>query len=90
MVERLAMTGRFELAGRTDEGARGNDEGEGGKEVRELLEKAEQAARTILGDNSGDLRAIAETLVLKETLTAAELHDIIRGGGGGGAVEMSS
>jgi len=90
MVERLAMTGRFELAGRTDEGARGNDEGEGGKEVRELLEKAEQAARTILGDNSSDLRLVAETLVLKETLTAAELQDMVRGGGGGGAVEMSS
>jgi cell division protease FtsH len=90
MVERLAMTGRFELAGRTDEGARGNDEGESGKEVRELLEKAEQAARTILGDNSGDLRTIAEALVLKETLTAAELQDIVRGGGGGGAFELSS
>ena len=91
MVERLAMTGRFELAGRKDEGGRGNDEGEGGKEVRELLEKAEQAARTILGDNSDDLRIIAETLVLKETLTAAELQDIIRGSGGGGdAVQMSS
>ncbi|HEV2758842.1 MAG TPA: hypothetical protein VGV86_04670, partial [Acidimicrobiales bacterium] len=90
MVERLAMTGRFELAGRKDEGARGNDEGEGGKEVRELLEKAEQAARTILGDNSADLRMVAETLVLKETLTAAELQDMVRGSGGGGAVEMSS
>jgi cell division protease FtsH len=90
MVERLAMTGRFELAGRSDEGARGNDEGESGKEVRELLEKAEQAARTILGDNSGDLRTIAEALVLKETLTAAELQDIVRGGGGGGAFELSS
>jgi cell division protease FtsH len=81
MVERLAMTGRFELAGRTDEGVRGKDEGEGGKEVRELLEKAEQAARTILGDNARDLRTIAETLVLKETLTAVELQDIVRGGG---------
>ena len=84
MVERLAMTGRFELAGRRDEGTRGNDEGDGGKEVRELLEKAEQAARTILGDNSEDLRTIAETLVLKETLTATELQDIIRTGGAGG------
>src|ERR671916_1704250 len=86
MVERLAMTGRFELAGRKDDGSRSGDEGEGGKEVRELLEKAEQAARTILGDNSNDLRMIAETLVLKETLTAQELQDIIRGG----TVEMSS
>ncbi|HEX2118273.1 MAG TPA: AAA family ATPase [Acidimicrobiales bacterium] len=92
MVERLAMTGRYELAGRRDDGPRPGEDGEGGgKEIRELLQKAEQAARTILGDNGEDLRTIAETLVLKETLTAAELHDIIRGGGGGGArVEMSS
>jgi len=85
MVERLAMTGRFELAGRRDDGARGaNDETDGGKEVRELLQRAEQAARTILSDNGEDLRTIAETLVLKETLTAAELQDIIRTGSGGG------
>jgi ATP-dependent Zn protease len=92
MVERLAMTGRFELAGRRDDGPRTGDDTEGGgKEVRELLQKAEQAARTILGDNGEDLRTIAETLVLKETLTAAELQDIIRGGGrGGAAVEISS
>jgi cell division protease FtsH len=90
MVERLAMTGRFELAGRKEEAPRSGDDGEGGKEVRELLEKAEQAARTILGDNSNDLRNVAEALVLKETLTAAELQDIVRGGGGGGAFEMSS
>ena len=65
---------------------------EAGRGQRELicLEKAEQAARTILGDNSADLRLVAETLVLKETLTAAELQDMVRGGGGGGAVEMSS
>ncbi|HEX2046414.1 MAG TPA: AAA family ATPase [Acidimicrobiales bacterium] len=87
MVERLAMTGRFELAGRKDDGPRSGDEGEGGKEVRELLQKAEQAARTILGDNSEDLRTVAETLVLKETLTASELHDIVRGGG---SVPLSS
>jgi cell division protease FtsH len=80
MVERLAMTGRFELAGGKEDSPRSGDDGDGGKEVRELLQKAEQAARTILGDNSGDLRTVAETLVLKETLTAAELHDIIRGG----------
>jgi cell division protease FtsH len=83
MVERLAMTGRFELAGRKDDGNRGNDDGEGAKEVRELLQKAEQAARTILGDNANDLRTIAETLVLKETLTSAELQDMVRGGGPG-------
>ena len=90
MVERLAMTGRFELAGRTDDGTRGNDETDGGKEVRELLQRAEQAARTILSDNVEDLRTIAETLVLKETLTAAELHDVIRRGDGPPAVKVPS
>jgi len=89
MVERLAMTGRFELAGRKDDGSRGNDETDGGKEVRDLLQKAEQAARTILSDNGEDLRTIAETLVLKETLTAIELQDIIRGGSGGDGVVAS-
>jgi cell division protease FtsH len=90
MVERLAMTGRFELAGRRDDGMRGNnDETDGGKEVRELLQRAEQAARTILSDNGDDLRIIAETLVLKETLTAAELQDLIRAGTGGDASAMT-
>ena len=90
MVERLAMTGRFELAGRKDDGSRGNDETDGGKEVRELLQRAEQAARTILSDNAEDLRTIAETLVLKETLTAAALQDLIRTGNGGtGAMKVS-
>ncbi len=90
MVERLAMTGRFELAGRRDDNMRGNnDETDGGKEVRELLQRAEQAARTILSDNGEDLRAIAETLVLKETLTSAELQDIIRAGTGGDPAAMT-
>lgn len=91
MVERLAMTGRFELAGRRDDSSRPNDDGDGAKEVRELLQRAEQAARTILSDNADDLRVVAETLVVKETLTAAALHDLVRGGGGGGegAVRVS-
>ena len=79
MVERLAMTGRYELAGKPEErGPAGRDEGEGGKEVRELLQRAEQAARTILGDNTADLRLVAETLVEQETLTANELQALIR------------
>jgi cell division protease FtsH len=78
MVERLAMTGRFELAGRKDDGPRSPDDGDGGKEVRELLQRAEQAARTILADNADDLRLVAETLVLKETLNVSELQDLVR------------
>ena len=68
MVERLAMTGRFDLA---DKGK--DDDGDGAKEVRELLLRAEQAARTILGDNGDDLRRIAEALSEKETLSSAEI-----------------
>ncbi len=69
MVERLAMTGRFDLA---DKGGK-DDDGDGAKEVRELLLRAEQAARTILGDNAEDLRRIAEALSEKETLSSAEI-----------------
>ena len=72
MVERLAMTGRFDLADRNTD-AKSGDEGEGAKEIRELLMKAEQAARTILADNADDLRRIAETLVAKESLSSTEL-----------------
>ncbi len=78
MVERLAMTGRYELAGKGDDRIGGRDEADGGKEVRELLQRAEQAARTILGDNAADLRLVAETLVEQETLTANELQALIR------------
>ncbi|MEA2931275.1 MAG: cell division protease FtsH [Actinomycetota bacterium] len=69
MVERLAMTGRFDLADHKGK----DDDGDGAKEVRELLLRAEQAARTILGDNADDLRRIAEALTEKETLSAAEI-----------------
>jgi cell division protease FtsH len=88
MVEKLAMTGRFELADDKHEagngkGGRSNaDEGGGSKEVRELLVRAEQAARTILRDNEGDLTRIAQQLFDRETLTANELYDIIQGGRG--------
>jgi cell division protease FtsH len=92
MVEKLAMTGRFELA---DEGhepngkgrnGRGSDDGASGgsKEIRELLVRAEQAARTILRDNERDLRRVAEELFEKETLTASEVHQLVRGSGGSG------
>jgi cell division protease FtsH len=89
MVERLAMTGRFELADGGDNGAKGrsSEDSAGAKEVRELLVRAEQAARTILRDNEHDLNRIAQELFERETLTAAELHDLIRGSGRSGRGE---
>jgi ATP-dependent Zn protease len=80
MVERSAMTGRFELAGRALEPtARRTEEAQGGKEVRELLARAEHAARTILRDRADPLGVLAETLFERETLTAAEVESLASG-----------
>jgi cell division protease FtsH len=84
MVERLAMTGRFELADERDNGSgksHSHEDSAGGKEIRELLVRAEQAARTILRDNERDLNRIAQELFERETVTAAELHEVVRGSG---------
>ena len=82
MVERLAMTGRFELAGQAHDPKGPNpDDGAGGKEVRELLGRAEQAARTILRDYDRDLRAVSDALSERETLTASEVEDLVRSSG---------
>ncbi|HUQ62527.1 MAG TPA: AAA family ATPase [Acidimicrobiales bacterium] len=80
MVERLAMTGRFELAGESNDDKRrsSSDDQPGRQEVRELLQRAEQAARTILHDNADDLSLIADKLFEQETLTAAELQSLAR------------
>jgi len=72
MVERWAMTGRYELAGGRDkvpymEGSAG------GEEVRGLVTGAEAAARSILANHEASLRALASALAQRETLTAAEL-----------------
>ena len=85
MVEKLAMTGRFELAGDKDDSGgkpRGAEDSAGGKEIRELLVRAEQAARTILKDNEKDLSRVAQELFERETLMAAELQDLVRPAGG--------
>ncbi|HVL98799.1 MAG TPA: AAA family ATPase [Egibacteraceae bacterium] len=80
MVERWAMTGRFELAGgKKDSVARQFEGSAGGQEVRQLLAQAERAARVILGDHAGRLRLIAGALLERETLTAAELDELGRG-----------
>jgi cell division protease FtsH len=77
MVEKWAMTGRFELAGGQSDKKMPYVEGSaGGTEVRTLLAGAEQAARTILRDNEHSLRLIAATLADRETLSASELAEL--------------
>jgi cell division protease FtsH len=74
MVERWAMTGRFELAGRNDDAVtRSRTESRSEPAVAKLLSQAEQAARSILRDNAARLVAVAEHLVHSETLTVAEM-----------------
>ncbi len=95
MVERWAMTGRYELAVGRDkipymEGSAG------GEEVRGLVSGAEAAARSILADHEASLRALADALAARETLTAAELlavHDRAAGRGARprqGAIDTSA
>ncbi len=74
MVERWAMTGRFELAGRDDDAVtRSRTESRSEPAVAKLLSQAEQAARSILQDNAQRLVAVAEQLVHQETLTVREM-----------------
>lgn len=78
MVERLAMTGRFDLADTGGGGRRGDKEdSNSSREVRELLVRAEQAARTILRDNEAIVRLVAAELLERETLTATELVAVV-------------
>jgi len=77
------MTGRYELAVGRDkvpymEGSAG------GEEVRGLVSGAEAAARSILADHEPSLRALADALAERETLTATEieaLHQRVSGRG---------
>ncbi len=74
MVERWAMTGRFELAGRDEDAVtRSRTESRSEPAVAKLLSQAEQAARSILQENAPRLVAVAEHLVHQETLTVAEM-----------------
>ncbi|MGI8758053.1 MAG: ATP-dependent metallopeptidase FtsH/Yme1/Tma family protein [Acidimicrobiales bacterium] len=74
MVERWAMTGRFELAGRDDDAVtRSRTESRSEPAVAKLLSQAEQAARSILQENAPRLVAVAEHLVHQETLTVAQM-----------------
>ncbi|MGH9183692.1 MAG: ATP-dependent metallopeptidase FtsH/Yme1/Tma family protein [Acidimicrobiales bacterium] len=77
MVERWAMTGRFELAGGKEDAVSHRFEGSaGGQEVREFVRRAEQSARAILRDNAEHLRMIADALVQRETLTAVQMAEM--------------
>ncbi len=79
MIERWAMTGRFELAGRNDDAVtRSRTENRSEPAVAKMLARSEQAARTILGDNRARLRAIAEELLERETLS---ITDVARAAG---------
>lgn len=79
MVERWAMTGRYELAGApSDSRAPYVEASAGAQEVRELLAWAERAARTILSDRDGLLLTIAEALMRRETLDAGELEELFQ------------
>jgi cell division protease FtsH len=81
MVERWAMTGRFELAAGDEDKKYPYVEGSAGAaEVRTLLSGAEHAAKTILSDNEDSLELIADTLAERETLTASELTELHRTG----------
>ncbi|MEO7555523.1 MAG: AAA family ATPase [Acidimicrobiales bacterium] len=77
MVERWAMTGRYELAGRDpDNVTRSRTEMGSEAAVAKLLRQADSAARTILADHPARLAAVAEELVADETLSIAEVAHI--------------
>ncbi|MGH9122418.1 MAG: AAA family ATPase [Acidimicrobiales bacterium] len=85
MVERWAMTGRYELAGaeKNDKKSTPYFEGSaGGAEVRRLLAGAERAARVILADNRRMLVQLAEVLADRETLSSDEVAAVVAKGPG--------
>lgn len=82
MVERWAMTGRYELAAdRSDRDLPYSEGSAGASEVRDLVGKAERAAGRIISDYEGPFRRIAESLKVHETLSAAELRALLDGTG---------
>ncbi|CAN5500991.1 hypothetical protein BH20ACT2_BH20ACT2_01250 [soil metagenome] len=77
MVERWAMTGQFELAGRDhDPVTRSRTENRSEPAVAKMLAQAEQAARTILADHANSLAAVAETLVVWESLLIGDVASV--------------
>ncbi len=77
MVERWGMTGHFELAGRgQNHEMRAATVMASDPAVRKLLMDAEQAARSILRDNLPNVRAVADALVRRETLSISALAEL--------------
>lgn len=78
MVERWAMTGRFELAtGRRGDNGIYVEGSAGGQEVRRLVAGAEAKARSILAGNRHKLLRIAGVLAERETLSADEVATLM-------------
>ncbi len=77
MVERWAMTGKLELAGRDDHGAPAPNGMPSDVAVRKLLGNAQQAAHTILADHLHRLRTVSDALVERETLTLFEVAELV-------------
>ena len=75
MVERWAMTGRFDLTGGGEETNKARWS-PGSEEVGQLLARSEHAARVILRDNAERQEAVAAALAEHETLTALQLEGI--------------
>jgi len=78
MVERWAMTGRYELAAdRSDRDLPYSEGSAGASEVRDLISKAERAAGRIISDYEPAFRRIAEALTVHETVSASELRALL-------------
>ncbi|MDQ3931287.1 MAG: AAA family ATPase [Actinomycetota bacterium] len=76
MVERWAMTGKLELAGRDPAHGPAPNGMPSDLAVRKLLRNAQQAAHTILEDHVQRLHAVADALMERETLTLSEVAEL--------------
>jgi cell division protease FtsH len=78
MVERWAMTGRYELAGdRSNRDLPYSEGSAGASEVRGLLNKAERAAERIIAQHDTAFGRVAESLAVHETVSASELRALV-------------
>ena len=63
--------------------------GEIDKEVHKYMEEAYESCRTIINENREKLDRIAQALIDKETLTAAELKEIVFGESSSPLIELA-
>lgn len=70
MVARWAMTGQYDLVGHDAERV-------AGPSVRDMVDRAETAARRILGDHRPQLRRVTAALARHETLTMADVGHLV-------------